>query len=361
MDLKFEYTENNHFKWGFGDEWYNRPDPTKQYKIHLGYTTRPVQRFREECIDVARKIAAKATKPIIVGLSGGSDSQMVCLSFREAGVPFKVVIVKMYDNMGNLVNGHDIKNAYVFCEHYNIEWIDFVVDVDDYYANKAPEYAAKYGLTGVHTLLQCATMDFVGKDYCYIMGGGDIVFAPYKTYVTPDVADQLPTIPNLDQMVRPCWWQTPLPIMQHMMTMGYEGTSKFYLYTPEIIAAYLTDPVVTDFLNAQDTVYEVFCKWHPYSRMWWRCFHMLFKPLMTQREWPEMLPARKYTGFEQLQGKNFNSGKEVLYQKWVNDAAAGISDGQVITTPIPELIKYVTTPHDHNLLSTRIVRGVTTG
>jgi len=51
----------------------------------------------------------------------------------------------------------------------------------------------------------------------------------------------------------------------------------------------------------------------------------------------------------------------VLYQKWINDAAGGISDGQVITTPIPELIKYVTTPHDHNLVSTRIVRGVNVG
>lgn len=356
MDLAFEYTENNHFKWGFGDEWYNTPDPTKQYKIHLGYTKRPVKRFREECIITAKLIASKATKPIIIGLSGGSDSQMVCLAFREAKIPFTVVILKMIDNEGNLCNGHDIKNAYAFCEKYNIEWINFEINVDEFYTTTALEYASKYGLTGVHTILQCATMDFVGKDYCYIMAGGDIVFAPYKTYVTPDI--ELPTLPNLELMNKPVWWQAPLPIMQHMMAMGYEGTSKFYLYTPEIIASYLTDPVVSDFLNAQDVIYEVYCKWHPNSRMWWRCFHMLFKPLMTQREWPEMLPARKYTGFEQLQGKNFNSGKEVYWQKLINEASGGISDGQVIPTPIKDLIKYVTTPHEHNLVATRVVRDV---
>lgn len=356
MDLKFEYTENNHFKWGFGDEWYNRPDPEKQYKIHLGYTTRPVMRFRDECIHAAKLIASKATKPIIVGLSGGSDSQMACLSFITAGIPIKAVILVMKNYEDKVVNDHDIKNAYAFCEKYNIEYINFELNVDEFYTGKGKEYAAKYGFTGVHTIIQCATMDFVCNDYCYIMAGGDVVFAPYKKFVTPEL--ELPLIPNLADTCRPVWWQAPLPIMQHMMEMGYEGTSKFYLYTPELIASYLTDPAVKDFLNAQDIIYEVFIKWHNHPRMWWRCFHMLFKPLMTQREWPEMLPARKYTGFEKLQGRDFNSGKEMLYQKYISDAAGGVGDGQIIATPIQDLIDYVTTPHTHNLMATKMISGV---
>jgi hypothetical protein len=355
MDLKFEYTENNHFKWGFGGEWYNKPDPTKQYQIQLGHTTRPIQSFRQECINTARLIASKATKPICVGLSGGSDSQMACLSFMQADIPFKTVIVSMVDADGRILNDHDIKNAYAFCEKYNIEYIDFKINPDEFYATKGKEYAAKYGFTGVHVLLQCATMDFICPDYCYIMAGGDIVFAPYKKTLTPDL--DLPELDNVPGVAKPVWWQTPLPIMQHMMAMGYEGTSKFYLYTPELIVAYLTDPAVKDFLNTQDVIYEVFIRWLPHPRMWWRCFHMLFKPLMTQREWPEMLPARKYTGFEQLQGKNFNSGKEMLYQAYVDEAAGGISSGQVIATPIADLITYLTTPHTHNLVATRKLSG----
>lgn len=351
MNLRFEYTENNHFKWGFGDEWYNHPDPEKQYKIQLGYVTRPVKRFREECIITAKLIASKATKPICIGLSGGSDSQMACLAFREAEIPFKVVILSMFDNEGNIVNDHDIKTAYAFCEKYNIEYIIFPLNIDEFYQTKGAEYAAKYGLTGVHTIIQCATMDFICPDYCYIMAGGDVVMVPYKKYVTPDL--EIPTYewdPDMNKIV---WWQTPVPIMQHMIEMGYEGTSKFYLYTPEIIASYLTDPTVTEFLAVQDIVYEVFCRWHPQVRMWWRLFHMLYKPLMTQREWPEMILARKYTGFEQLQGKNFNSGKEVIFQKYIDEAAAGKTLGQVVVTTIPDLIEYVTKPHTHSLVSTR--------
>jgi hypothetical protein len=34
-------------------------------------------------------------------------------------------------------------------------------------------------------------------------------------------------------------------------------------------------------------------------------------------------------------------------------AAAGITKGQAVITPIEDLIKYVTTPHDHSLLSVK--------
>lgn len=350
MELKFDYTENNHFKWGWGDEWFNEPDPNKQYKIHLGYVTRPVQSFRQECINTARLIGAKATKPIIVGLSGGSDSQMVCLSFREAGIPFKVVIVKLFTDDGELRNDHDIKTAYEFCKKFNIEWIDFDLNVDEFYATKGVEYAEKYGFTGVQVLIQCATMDFVGKDYCYIMAGGDIVMTSLLPHVAPDA--NLPMIPNT-RGTDLVWWQTPLPIMQHMISMGYEGTSKFYLYTPELISAYLTDPVVQDFLRARNVIYEVFMHWHPSIRMWWRLFHMLFKPMMTSREWPEMIPARKYTGFEKLQGKNYDGGQEARYQEMIDTASKGKTKGQVVVTRILDLIDYIHTPHTHNLLAVK--------
>lgn len=350
MELKFEYTEDNHFKWGWGDEWYNAPDPTKQYKMHLGYVKRPVQSFRQECINAAKLIAEKASKPIIVGLSGGSDSQMACLAFREAGVPFKVVIVKLVTNDGVLRNGHDIKTAYEFCKKFNIEWIDFTLNTDEFYPTKGVEYAKKYGFTGVQTIIQCATMDFIGHDYCYIMAGGDIVMTSLLPWVVPE--SNLPLMPN-GKGTDLVWWQAPLPIMQHMMAMGYEGTSKFYLYTPELISAYLMDPVVQDFLRARNVTFEVFQGWHPANRMWWKFFHMLIKPMMTLREWPEMVPARKFTGFEKLQGADFKSGQEAEYQKMIDIASEGKTMGQAVTPTIMELIDYIHTPHTHSLIATK--------
>jgi hypothetical protein len=354
MELKFEYSENNHFKWGFGDEWYNRPDPEKQYKIQLGYTTRPVMRFRDECIDVAKKIYAKATKPICVGLSGGSDSQMACLAFREAKIPFKVVIVRMHDRAGTVTNAYDIKIAYEFCEKYNIEFINFDIDLDDFYYIKGAEYAKKYGLTGVHTIVQCATMDYICPNYCYVMAGGDIVMTSIVKGIHEN--DVLPTLSFNKNRSVPCWWQAPLPIMQHMIEMGYEGTSKFYLYTPEIIAAYLTDDVTTDFLNAKHVVYQVFMEWFPRWSSWWKLFHLLYKPLMTMREWPEMIPVRKWTGFEVLASKTKEKPNyEAEYQHILNMSSGGSTKGQAVITPIEDLIKYVTTPHDDSLFAEKLI------
>lgn len=345
MDLKFEYTENNHYKWGWGEDWFNDPDPAKQYKIHLGYVTRPVKSFREECIAAAKLLASKATKPIIVGLSGGSDSQMVCLALLFANVPFTVVIVKLMTN-GILQNGHDIKTAYIFCKKYGIEHMDYIIHTDEFYQTKGKEYAAKYGFTGVETIMQCQTMDFLGNDYCYIMAGGDVVMNSKLPKVVPySGIPQMPNCPGTEII----WWQTPQPIMRHMMEMGYEGTSKFFLYTPELISAYLMDPAVQDFLRARHVTFEVFMTWNPEPSQWWKFFQMLIKPMMTLREWPEMVPARKFTGFEQLQGKNHNSGKYKLYQEIIDKASEGKTMGQAVAPTIRELIDYIHTPHRHSL------------
>lgn len=354
MEPKFEYTQNNHYKWGYGDEWYNTPDNLKKFKIHLGYTTRPVERFREECIKAAKLIFSKATKPIIVGLSGGSDSQMVCLSFREAGIPYKAVIVRMLNSSGNLMNEHDIKTAYKFCEKYNVEYIEHTINLDEFYNTTGKEYAQKYGLTGSETIVQTSTMDFVCKDYCYIMAGGDIIFTVYNNSVTPDIVQ--PKLDGFDKMSVPVWWQSGPPVMQHMLAMGYEGTSKFFLYTPELIAAYLTDPVVEDFRRAQNAVYTTHLNWHKHPKMWWKCFHYLYKPLMTAREWPELIVTRKFTGFESLYATVDNEMLEVKYQKLLAEAAGGKSAGQAICPTIANLITYITTEHTHSLEATKYIK-----
>lgn len=343
MDLKFEYTENNHFKWGWGDEWFNEPNPTKRFKVQLGNVSRPVGSFRQECISAAKLLASKTTKPIVVGLSGGSDSQIVCLALREAGIPFKVVIVKLFTN-GELQNGHDIKTAFKFCEKYKIEHIDYSINTDDFYNTKALHYAEKYGFTGVETIMQCETMDYLGHDYCYIMAGGDIVMQSKLPHVlAKSDIKQMPNCPGSELI----WWQTPQPIMRHMMEMGYEGTSKFFLYTPELISAYLMDPVVQDFLRARHVTFEAFMFWNPEPGQWWKFFQMLIKPMMTLREWPEMVPARKWTGFEKLSDSN----KYKEYQQLIDVASKGVSMGQAVALPIYDLIDYIHTPHTHSLVA----------
>ena len=363
MELKFEYTEGNHFKWGYGDEWYNEPNKDKTYKIQLGYTKRPVGTFREECVNSARLIGEKATKPILVGLSGGGDSQMVCLSMLEAKVPFKVVIVKLFDEFWSHVNSEDNETAYAFCEKYNIEYFEHMVNLDYFYNDQALDYAEKYGFTQLHTIVQCGVMDQFCPDYCYIMAGGDIVFTPYANVVTPDIT--LPKITNTvnpDAITIPVWWQTPQPIMQHMLEMGYEGTSKFFLYTPELMAAYLQDKVVSDFLENKHVIFQTFTRWFPRPKdIWWRCFHMMYKPILVKHHFPEIIANRKLTGFEEIEKINSKNGPRTLfetYQKKINIASKGVNFGQVIVPTVEELIEYITTPHTHSLEATKLLYNV---
>jgi hypothetical protein len=350
MELKFEYTENNHFKWGFGDDgWYNAAEAGKKFRLHLGYCTRPVESFRNECIRAAKLIAEKATKPILVGLSGGSDSQMVCLAMLEAGIPFSVIIARLRNIENDIANEHDISTAFAFCEKYNVAYQTFDIDLDNYYRTTGKDYAEYYGFTDTRVIVQCAVMDYVGKNYCYIMAGGDPLLTLYHPALTPeqDTSD----IPRLvGDFIGPVWWQTPQPIMRHMMEMGYEGTSKFFLYTPELIAAYLTDEICQQFYVAQKTMYETFMIWQ--KTFIWRLFQMLFKPLMTTKHWPEIVQAPKFTGFEQLE----KDKKRTNFYKYIlREAAAGKSENTVIPILTADLIKYITTPHDHALESTYLV------
>jgi hypothetical protein len=352
MELKFNYTENNHFKWGFGDSgWYNEPAPGKKFRIHLGSCTRPVESFRNECIRAAKLIANKATKPIIVGLSGGSDSQMVCLSMIEAGIPFSVIIARLHDTDNNIVNAHDIKTAYAFCEKYNVAYQNFDLDLDNYYKTTGKKYAEYYGFTDTRVIVQCAVMDYVGKDYCYIMAGGDPLLSVYNPSFTPEQnTDTIPRIIKEFDLIGPVWWQTPQPIMRHMMEMGYEGTSKFFLYTPELIVSYLTDEVCRQFYQAQRAMYETFFIWNKDNS--WKLFQMLFKPLLTTKHWPEIVQAPKLTGFEEIEK---NKELAIFHKRILKDAAGGKTDNAVIPILITDLIKYVSTPHDHALESTYLL------
>jgi hypothetical protein len=90
----------------------------------------------------------------------------------------------------------------------------------------------------------------------------------------------------------------------------------------------------------------------------WKLFQMIIKPMMTMREWPEMIPARKYTGFEKLQKMRDRTDEESryeLYEKMLSEADGGKTAGQVVAIPIVDLIKYVETPHTEPLYATKLL------
>jgi hypothetical protein len=342
MEPKFEHTENNHFKWGWGDEWYGTRIEGSPYKIHLGYTKRPLGTLREEVVRAAEIIANKATKPIIIGLSGGGDSQMTCLGFRDAKIPFTVVIARYKYFDGKVINLHDIECAYEFCKKFNIEYQEIEIDIDHFFKTRAIELCKKYIMPKTGTIIQTQVMDLVGKDHCYIMAGGDPVFHTMKSNKAPKYG--LKTYMNGHS--EPYWGESPVPIMQHMISNDYEGTSKFFMYTPELMARYLKDPIVTDFLNTADIILDAYSVVTKGAKTW-RCFQTLFKPIMTYREFPEMIRTMKYTGYENMYAGAENiPARMSVYESMLAESLKDSGPKQEIFCPIEKLISYLTTEHD---------------
>ena len=342
MVPNFQHTKDNHFKWGWGDTWYGPPTNKEQYKIHLGHTTRPHGSLREESVKAAEYIANQTNKPIIVGLSGGSDSQMTCLSLLQAKVPFSVIIAKYRYNDGKIVNMHDIEYAYEFCKKFNIKFQEFEINIDEFFKTKALELCKQYCMPKVGTIIQTQVMDFVGKDYCYIMAGGDPVMISMRSMPAEEHGLKV----YMNHFSEPYWHESPVPIMQHMISNGYEGTSKFFLYTPELIASYLGDPIVQDFLRTFDVIMDSFISVTGGRERVWKCFHMLYKPIMTTREFPELIRTRKFTGYENLYAGALEvPGRMSVYRSMLTKTVKDMGIDQHIICTIENLYKYVTTPH----------------
>lgn len=285
-----QYSHNDHYKWGWGDGWFNDPQVDADFKVQIGSCTQAPGTFREECIRAAKLIAAQFTKPTLIGLSGGSDSQVVCLAFLQAGLPFQPLILRLKNSDGAIVNEHDTKIAFAFCAKHEIEPLVETVDTDEWYDGRGFELAQEHCLNNVETLMQLWAIERFKTAYSYVMGGGDMV-------VTKGIGfqDDSPLVTGMN----------PTPIQQHLIKHGIEGVTKFFMYTPELIAAYLDNDIMHAFYAAEPTIYDGFIRSakRVEPKNWWWCFNLFIKPLFYIKEWPELIQQRKFTGFEQLQGK----------------------------------------------------------
>jgi hypothetical protein len=161
-----------------------------------------------------------------------------------------------------------------------------------------------------------------------------------------NVGERLGLTTYNNRFTEPVWTESPVPIMQHMISNEYEGTSKFWLYTPELIASYLTDPVTQDFIKNFDVIMDSYIDLTGGSERLWKCFHYLYKPMMTTREFPELIRTKKYTGYENLYaGAEKIPGKMNVYIEMLQSAVRDLGAGQTVITSIQKLQQYVTSVH----------------
>lgn len=285
---KFEYSLNDHYRWGWGEgsEWFNvlQPDHGLQ-RLSLGSCTRPHEGFRVECTKVAEHLGSLFSKPTLIGLSGGFDSQVACLSFMEAKVPFRPVILHLRSSDGTTYNQHDIDGAFEFCKKFNLDPLIEHLDLERFYKTYTPRLTRDYRLSNPRTMVQLYLIEKYGRSNSYIMGGGDMVLSPSMFMENETIV----------------WAHGAVPIQQYLIDNEIEGVTKFFMYSPEQILSYLDNTTITNFINARVAIYDA------YKRMkgvkwagWWQCFSFFIKPMFYVEAWPELVQRRKFTGFEKV-------------------------------------------------------------
>jgi hypothetical protein len=107
-----ELTKENYlYGVGQGDSWTVNINPPK----------RKIKTYFEETLDAVEYVYANKTGKFQVLYSGGLDSQYVCEVLLHLKIDFEPVIIELKDNNKEVLNMHDIKYAYEFCEIKNIK------------------------------------------------------------------------------------------------------------------------------------------------------------------------------------------------------------------------------------------------
>lgn len=318
----YEYSKNNHYKWGWGtndSEWFNEADYTQPFKVTFAPCSRPHKSFREECVEAVKLIANQSSKHIYVGLSGGSDSQVVCLALREAKIPFTPCIIAMSDSL----NHHDVANAVEFCKKFNFRPVTYRINLLQFYQTQAKEWMLKYNISNGRTILQLWLQQFV-SDGVFIMAGGDVQLNRYLI----DPFDKT-------KQSELGWRHKPTPILQHLINNNLEGTTKFFMYTPELIASIINSDIMKQFAEVQDSVYS---STYIGRKNFWQIYNNIPKQMLYKYNWPEMNIVPKYHGFENAEQK-----KEVATALAnINSQMSVLNSDKVVHINYSELSEYLT-------------------
>jgi hypothetical protein len=229
---------------------------------------RPAQQtrtFRQQCVETARYVRSQTDRPIVVALSGGIDSEVVCRSFLEAGIDFSVLTMRYSYNL----NQHDIRLAEQFCKTFGVKQ-DFVnVDLQKFYDVDVKRYANQgYQALKIFRYLQLYLMETINAmGATAVLGGGEQVYYNNNGVIQLNY--------NSDFFNALTWTE------QHELHFPY-----FFQTTPEVVASYLQHELIQLLIKNAKYFSGTLVGNSPE------------KILVYHSEWPDMTRRPKYTGFE---------------------------------------------------------------
>ena len=239
------------------------------YPLNIAFkkVARPVESWDEEIVTNAKYIRSQTDKPIVVALSGGIDSEVVCRAFLKAEIDFTVLTVRYKDK----INQHDFVYAENFCKKFNIKQTFVEVDRFVLYGKEVENCISQgYIANNIFRYLQLfllKTIDAMGG--CAVLGGGEHL---YK---------------HVNGMVNLRYPEDFLMVLEWIKNNNTLHFPYFFQTTPEIMASYL-DHELVKLLTANPKYYH--CpEYHGFSPEKILIYHAAF---------PDMERRRKFNGFE---------------------------------------------------------------
>ncbi|MAV89811.1 MAG: hypothetical protein CL676_00205 [Bdellovibrionaceae bacterium] len=164
-------------------------------------------------------------------MSGGIDSEIVALSFLAAKIKFKAVSIRFNDGL----NRHDIQFAVDFTRKHKISHEIFDLNIVDFFASDeflrlahnsqcvTPQFPSLMKVMKIASLSNGYPV--IGSGDCYLKKENN----DWVLYEREKVAS----------------------IYKFLIANRIQGCAGFFQYTPEIILAYLRDPIVEKLLQNQ--------------------------------------------------------------------------------------------------------------
>ena len=266
------------FEWGFGNGLYNNPkrnDPLRfEFTVPEHFGT-----MRQEINATARKLSEDYQgERIVLGLSGGYDSQAIAIAFLEEKIKFYPVI-SLYHYKDEILNLEELEAANAFCDKYQIHLNYRKVDLESSlvkYREMSKSFYPMHWIRYMHLDLALAH-----RTELVVLGNG-VPFPP------PTKGHPLDTLMMLD--LSGIAFQTNLNLID-----------RFYQYRAELYLARLRHPYMLDYAKAAPAMqadYAELTANQPQRKSF--LVERYVKPLMFASEYGEneLIHQRKLGGFE---------------------------------------------------------------
>lgn len=272
-----------------------------EFRIEYKKTFSEVKSFHVEVVNTAKFIKSCTSKPIMIALSGGIDSEVAARGFIKSKIPFEALTFVHKEN----TNHHDISHAIDFCKKNNIKHHLLELDVDKFFLNEefVKYIDAGYKATNIFRYLQLHILETINDmGYTAVMGGGEQIYR------------------NIDNKVCLTIHQSMVNSLNWCKNNNVLHFPYFFHTRPELVVSYLKDKLITFLVNNSE-YYDDGFKSSAYS---------IEKMLVYHKNFKGMAHRNKFSGFE-----NIKKQRNILQRK----LSEQFTDLQTISISIEDILK----------------------